>query len=156
MRVALPVIALAIAGVTVSAEEKRPDVRSKDMPLLIIDRPQPAAFRSDIVEFELAPTKSPGWRLEYKVTAKAGDALLYSLTASGPVISEFHNEMLPSKAVMFYREEAATTASHGQFISPANGAHGWYLANTTDKPVKVRLQLSGYYTLEPGLIKIKT
>lgn len=155
-RVALPVLLLAVAGVSVSAQEKRPDVRTKDMPMLIIDKPQPAPFRSDTLEFDLAPQKTPGWRLEYKVGAKAGDAFVYSITATGAVISEFHNEMLPSTAVMFYREEAATTASHGQFVSPANGAHGWYFANTTDKPVKVRLKLSGYYTLEPGLIKIKT
>jgi len=114
-----------------------------------------ASYRSDEIEFELKPAKVPGWRLEYKVGMKAGDALLYSLTSNAPVISEFHNEITSNKAVMFYREEQATTASHGQFIAPAAGAHGWYIANTTDEPVKVRLKLSGYYTTTPGLITIE-
>ena len=147
------ILSLFAAGDAV-AQTPRPEIRSVDLPHLLIDRPQPPAYRSDEVELELAPAKVPGWRLEYKVDMKAGDALLYSLTASAPVIAEFHNEIASNKAVMFYREEQATTASHGQFIAPALGAHGWYIANTTDKPVKVRLKLSGYYATTPGLIPI--
>lgn len=151
---ALPLLALFVAGAATAAEE-RPYVRTTDLSNLAIDKPQAKAFRNDTIELKLAPAKQPGWRTEYKVTVNAGDALVYSLTASGPVLSEFHNEMLPSKSVMFYREEKATTASHGQFVSPANGQHGWYLANTTDKPVTVSLKLSGFYTVEPGLIPFK-
>lgn len=150
---AFATLTLLAAGAAV-AQTARPEIRSVDLPHLLIDRPQPTAYRSDDIELELAPAKMPGWRLEYKVDMKAGDALLYSLIASGPVISEFHNEIASNKAVMFYREEKATTASHGQFIAPALGAHGWYLANTTDKPVKIRLKLSGYYATTPGLIPI--
>ncbi len=39
---------------------------------------------------------------------QAGSALLYSLVASAPVISEFHGESDANKGVMFYREETAT------------------------------------------------
>lgn len=137
-----------------AAQTPRPEVRSADLPHLMIDRPQAAPFRSDEIILQLKPAKTPGWRLEYKVAMKAGDALLYSLTASAPVISEFHNEMASNKAVMFYREEAATTASHGQFIAPGDGDHGWYIANTTDQPVTIRLKLAGYYAAGPGLIPI--
>ncbi len=147
------VLSLLAAG-SVAAQTPRPEVRSADLPHLMIDRPQTAPFHSDEITLQLKPAKTPGWRLEYKVAMKAGDALLYSLTASEPVISEFHNEMASNKAVMFYREEAATTASHGQFIAPGDGDHGWYIANTTDKPVTVKLKLSGYYTAGPGLIPI--
>ena len=76
-------------------------------------------------------------------------------TADLPVISEFHGEAHATKTVVFYREETATTASHGQFVAPISGAHGWYLANPHDKPVTVRLQLSGYYKNSPGLLKIQ-
>ena len=148
------ILSLFATGHAVAQIPPRPEVRSSDLPHLMIDRPQEAAYRSDEIEFELKPAKVPGWRLEYKVGMKAGDALLYSLTSNAPVISEFHNEITSNKAVMFYREEQATTASHGQFIAPAAGAHGWYIANTTDEPVKVRLKLSGYYTTTPGLIAI--
>lgn len=147
----LSLLAMGHAG---AQTPPRPEVRSADLPHLMIDRPQEAAYRSDEIEFILKPAKVPGWRLEYKVGMKAGDALLYSLTSSAPVIAEFHNEIASNKAVMFYREEQATTASHGQFIAPAAGAHGWYIANTTDKPVKVTLKLSGYYETKPGLIPI--
>ena len=147
------VLSLLIAA-PVGAQTPRPEVRSADLPHLMIDRPQDAAFRSDEIVLELKPAKTPGWRLEYKVGMKAGDALLYSLTASAPVISEFHNEMASNKAVMFYREEQATTASHGQFLAPGDGDHGWYIANTTDRPVTVKLKLSGYYATAPGLIPI--
>jgi len=148
------ILSLLASGYAVAQTPPRPEVRSADLPHLMIDRPQEAAYRSDEIEFELKPAKVPGWRLEYKVGMKAGDALLYSLTSSAPVISEFHNEIASNKAVMFYREEQTTTASHGQFIAPAAGAHGWYIANTTDKPVKVTLKLSGYYETKPGLIPI--
>ncbi len=150
---ATTILSLLTSGTAV-AQASRPEVRSVDLPHLMVDRPQQAAYRSDEIEFDLKPAKAPGWRLEYKVGMKAGDALLYSLTASAPVISEFHAELASNKAVIFYREEQATTASHGQFIAPAAGDHGWYIANTTDKPVKVKLKLSGYYTTSPGLIPI--
>lgn len=146
--------ALLLSAGVLSAQTPPPEVRSSDLPHLLIDRPHDAAFRTDVLEFELQPAKNPGWRLEYKVGMNAGDAMLYSLTANGPIISEFHNEISSNKAVMFYREEKSTTASHGQFIAPANGAHGWYIANTTDKPVKVQIRIAGYYRTDPGLIKI--
>ena len=57
--------------------------------------------------------------------------------------------------MIFYREDTATAASHGQFIAPMSGAHGWYLANPHDRPVTVRLRLSGYYKTSPGLLKIQ-
>lgn len=153
--VALPILAVLAAVAATAAEEERPYVRTTELPHLSIDKPQLAAFRSDTIEIKLAPQKQAGWRTEYKVSMGAGDALVYSLTATGAVISEFHNEIKPSGAVMFYREEKATTASHGQFLSPANGEHGWYVANTTDKPVTVTLKLSGFYTTKPGMIPIK-
>ena len=86
---------------------------------------------------------------------RAGDALVYSLTADQPVISEFHGEAHATKTVVFYREEPAMVASHGQFVAPMTGMHGWYLANPNDKPVTVRLRLSGYYRTSPGLLKIQ-
>jgi hypothetical protein len=93
--------------------------------------------------------------VEYKVDVGAGDALVYSLKADLPVISEFHGEAHATKTVVFYREETAMAASHGQFVAPMSGAHGWYLANPHEKPVTVRLQLSGYYRPAPGLLKIQ-
>lgn len=149
---ALMFTAFALAT-SASAANPPPEFRSTDLPHLVVEKGQAQAYRTDVVEIPLAAAKQKGSRLEYKVHLHAGDAVVYSLTSTGPVVSEFHGESSANKAVMFYREDKATTATHGQFVAPMGGAHGWYLANTTDAPVTVRLQLAGYYTVEPGLIK---
>lgn len=131
-----------------------PELRSDDLPGSGIHRANEDAHRSDVIELKLAAKGQPNSRLEYKVHMQAGSALLYSLSSPSPVISEFHGESDANKAVMFYREETATQQSHGQFAAPMTGVHGWYLSNEQAVPVTVRLQISGYYKLEPGLIPI--
>lgn len=153
---ALTVAAVAVAATGALAQPKPPpELRAGEAPHLMMERPQAAAFRSDVVEIALAPASQSGSRAEYKVDVKAGDALVYSIVADQPVISEFHGEAHATKTVIFYREETAMSASHGQFVAPVSGAHGWYLANPHERPVTVRLKLSGYYRLEPGLLKIQ-
>lgn len=132
-----------------------PELRAGEAPHLMMERPHREAFRSDEVEIVLAAASQSGSRAEYKVDVGAGDALVYSIAADQPVISEFHGEAHATKTVIFYREETAMSASHGQFVAPVSGAHGWYLANPHEAPVTVRLRLSGYYRLAPGLLKIQ-
>lgn len=144
-----------LATTAVAQPKPPPELRSAEMPHLMVERSHKEGFRSDTVELALAPATQAGSRLEYKVDVAAGDALVYALTADLPVISEFHGEAHATKTVVFYREETATTASYGQFLAPMSGAHGWYLANPHDKPVTVRLRLSGYYRTAPGLLKIQ-
>ena len=149
-------LALSVLATSALGQPKSPpELRSSEMPHLMVDRAHKAPFRSDVIEISLAPATQTGSRVEYKVDVSAGDALVYSLTADAPVISEFHGEAHATKTVVFYREETATTASHGQFTAPMSGAHGWYLANPHDRPVTVRLQLAGYYKTAPGLLKIQ-
>ena len=149
------VLALAVLSpVSASmAQAPVPEFRSSDLPHLGVERQQAKTWRTDVVEIPLAAKGQKGARLEYKVHVAAGDALVYSLTATKPLVSEFHGESKANKAVMFYREDKATTSTHGQFVSPMTGAHGWYLANENDTPVTVRLHLAGYYEVEPGLIR---
>lgn len=151
--VAALLAAAAFAAPAAAATNPPPEFRSSDLPHLVVEKGHSQAYRTDVIEIPLAAAKQKGSRLEYKVHVVAGDAVVYSLTSTGPVVSEFHGESHANKAVMFYREDKATTATHGQFVSPMTGAHGWYLANTTDAPVTVRLHLAGYYKVEPGLIK---
>lgn len=150
-------IGLAMAGMVAQAvaapnEEQKPEIRTSKLTNLLIERPHDGAFSTEEQVFHLAPANTPGWRLEYMVTMKSGDALLYSLVATSPVVTEFHGEFNDSLA--FYREEPETRAAHGQLIAPADGKHGWYIANTTDKPVTVTLRLGGRFDQKPGLIKI--
>ena len=131
-----------------------PEVRTSDLPHLNIERQHPAAFRSDEITLELKPKGQVGARLEYKVHMQAGNVMVYSVAATGPVINDFHGQADMNDAVLFYREEKAATATNGQFLAPAVGIHGWYLANTTDRPVTVKIRIAGYYELVPGLIPI--
>lgn len=157
-RLAAAAAALAMSVLATSAlgqPKPPPELRSREAPHLMVEREHGQAFRSDVVEIALAPATQTGSRVEYKVDVGAGDALVYSLTADLPVISEFHGEAHATKTVIFYREDTATAAAHGQFIAPMSGAHGWYLANPHDRPVTVRLRLAGYYKTSPGLLKIQ-
>lgn len=154
--VAVTALATTLLATGAVAQPKPPpELRSGEMPHVMVDRAQAAAFRSDEVEIALAPASQTGSRVEYKVDVGAGDALVYSVRADQPVISEFHGEAHATKTVIFYREEAAMTASHGQFVAPMSGAHGWYLANPHERPVTVRLKLAGYYRITPGILKIQ-
>ena len=149
-------LALTLSGCLLAAPlvAASPELRSDDVPGATIHRATELAHRSDVIELQLAAKGQPNSRLEYKVHMQAGSALLYSLAASDPVISEFHGESDANKAVMFYREETAAKDSHGQFVAPMKGVHGWYLSNEQPVPVTVRLTISGYYELTPGLIPI--
>ena len=133
-----------------------PEFRAADLPGSNIHRAADSMFASDTVEITLAPAGAPGARVEYKVHMAAGEVLVYALSASAPVVSEFHGESDANKAVMFYQEDAAISDGYGQFVAPMTGVHGWYLANRGDVPVTIRLTLSGYYTVTPGLIPIAT
>lgn len=145
---------LASAGFATSLTAASPEFRSDDLPGAVIHRASDAAAQTEIIELPLAAKGQPHSRLEYKVHMQAGDVLLYSFAASAPVISEFHGEGDSNKAVMFYREEKATGESHGQFVAPMTGVHGWYFSNENTVPVTIRLQISGHYKVEPGLIQI--
>lgn len=131
-----------------------PEVRTSDLPHLNIERLHSAAFRTDKITLELKPKGQVGARLEYKVHMQAGNVMVYSVTATAPVINDFHGQADMNDAVLFYREEKAATATNGQFIAPAVGIHGWYLANTVEQPVTVKIRIAGYYELVPGVIPI--
>jgi len=144
----------AVVAAPLSAQS--PEFRSTDLPGAVIHRGQDGPSRSDTVEFTLAARGQPGSRLEYKVHMQAGNAMLYQFTATEMIVAEFHGESDANKAVMFYQEDAAISDGYGQFVAPMTGVHGWYLANRGDVPVTIRLTLSGYYTVTPGLIPIAT
>jgi hypothetical protein len=154
MRLSSIRLALLLAAIASPLAAASPELRSDDLPGSTIHRSVERAFRTDVIELPLAAKGQPGSRLEYKVHMKDGAILLYSLAAGTPVVAEFHGESDANKAVMFYREENAAQQSHGQFVAPMTGVHGWYLSNEQPVAVTVRLTISGYYELAPGLIPI--
>ena len=121
-------------------------------------RDYPVAYRTNVVEIPLAAGGDAQRKdeLEYKVRMKAGDSFVYawSVPVADPnaFYYDFHGETpaagaAPAKVVEY--KQATGTAGNGTLIAPIPGVHGWYLQNQSDKPVVVKLRLSGFYELVP-------
>jgi hypothetical protein len=123
-----------------------------------ITKSQSSPFRSDTVNIHIGGLEDNYGQMEYKITMKPGDTMVYSWTASHAVDYEFHGHTLasaekPDIEVMNYEANEAS-AANGSFTAPLDGIHGWYFLNRDlQTPVDIELKLSGYYALEPGVLK---
>ena len=127
---------------------KAPDAEPSSAPEPVLAKNAwfyPGEFRSDTIKIPL----KPDGELEWKVLMKTGGVMVYSWsTDQGKVYYDFHGE--PSndpKHAKRYREEQEAETSHGGFVAPFEGIHGWFFLNLTDKPQVVTVKLSGYYQL---------
>lgn len=118
-----------------------------------IARFYPVAFRTDTVEIPLAAAGDANGAddLEWKVRMRDGDTLVYSWSVDAPpeeFYSDMHGESAPAPEikVVTYRKGTAI-ASNGAIVAPFDGIHGWYLQNQAERPVVVRLKLSGFYEM---------
>lgn len=122
---------------------------------------QTVGFRTDTFEIPLAADGDEARRnaLEFKVRMQKGQALVYSWEAEGLAVPEdlmfdFHGHTVAAEAkgavsVADY-EKGSGAQAHGSLTAPIDGIHGWYLRNRSDRPIKVRLKLSGFYELVPA------
>lgn len=112
---------------------------------------QPGKWRTDTIEI---PVRA-GEGLEYKLTVKKGEALVYhisygTLSEPGMMLSEFHGHTPQVDGVgdlMFYSRTGGSPQS-GVFTAPWDGIHGWYLKNDSPKDVVVKIELAGFYALD--------
>ena len=112
---------------------------------------RPEKWRTDTVDI----TVPAGKGLEYKLSMKKGETLVYSisygsLTDSTTMISEFHGHTPQVNGVgdlMFYSKTGGTPQS-GSFTAPWDGIHGWYLKHDSASGVVVKLELAGFYELD--------
>jgi hypothetical protein len=112
---------------------------------------QKAKWRTDKIAVPVAAGKG----LEYKLTMKKGEGLVYnisygSLADPKLMLTEFHGHTEQVNGVgdlMFYSKTGGTPES-GVFTAPWDGIHGWYLKNDSPKDVVVTLELAGFYALE--------
>jgi hypothetical protein len=112
---------------------------------------RPAKWRTDSIDVPVPAGKG----LEYKLTMKKGETLVYSidfgaLADPGQMVSEFHGHTPQVNGVgdlMFYSKTGGSPQS-GSFTAPWDGIHGWYLKNDSLRDVVVRLELAGFYELE--------
>jgi len=113
----------------------------------------PVAFRTDTVEIPLAGAGDADGTddLEWKVRMRTGGTLVYSWSVDAPpeeFYSDMHGESAPTpevKVVTYHK--GAGIESNGAIVAPFDGIHGWYLQNQAERPVVVRLKLSGFYEL---------
>lgn len=112
---------------------------------------QPGKWRTDVIEVPVPAGKG----LEYKLTMKKGEGLVYNITYGtlehpGMMVVEFHGHTEQVDGVgdlMFYSKGGGSPES-GVFTAPWDGIHGWYLKNESGKDVTIRLELAGFYELE--------
>ncbi len=109
---------------------------------------QPNRYKIDSREIKLAP----GEGMEIKYHMQKGAGLVYSWRATGKVVFEFHGEpdQKPAGAVEDYyesykNETVGGDISHGTFIAPSTGIHGWFWDNESGGPVTVNLVSAGFY-----------
>jgi hypothetical protein len=125
-------------------------------------RRYPAAFRTDVFDIPLAADGDAARRnaLEFKVRMKTGDTMVYSWSAEGldtpdNLFYDFHGHTAAGPgstapvSVVDY-EKTSGVSANGAIRAPLDGIHGWYLRNRSDRPITVRLKLSGYYDLVPS------
>ena len=102
-----------------------------------------AAHKEDYVEFALAPFES----IEYKYELSAGQAMVFSWSAEGELVFDFHSEEAgtdPEDAVSF--SIGRSNSQHGTYVAPFDGIHGWFWENRGRQEVVVKLRTTGFYS----------
>lgn len=104
-------------------------------------------FRTATLEIALDELE----QVEIKALMKQGDALVYSwkLVEGKTVYTDFHadphqTDLYPEQYWIRYSESEEPSAS-GSLVAPFDGNHGWYWMNIEENPVKIVLEVRGYY-----------
>ena len=129
--------AFAVAGAP-SVAQQQPSVYT----------PQAGVFKVDSRDIVLSPSRG----IEIKYHMEKGATIVYSWTATAVVPFEFHGEpdQKPANAPPDYyesheKDDKGKNQSHGSFVSPSTGMHGWYWKNATVKNVTIHLVTAGFY-----------
>jgi hypothetical protein len=104
---------------------------------------QDAAYKTNTASFDLGPYEF----VEFKYRLEQGATMVYSWSATGPVIYDFHSE--PDGAPAGYAEsfdKAQSPAAHGSYTAPFSGIHGWFWENPNPKLVTITLTTAGFYS----------
>lgn len=113
-----------------------------------------------VIEIPLGAADWPEAALEYKFAMTPGQTLLYRWQAlnddgspvTTPVEFDFHGHTLAKDGeemtVANYRKDRAV-GDEGALMAPFGGIHGWYFKNHAPDPIRIRLEVDGYYELVP-------
>jgi hypothetical protein len=100
-------------------------------------------LRSD----EMSLTLQPGEGAEIKATMRKGEQFVYNwVTENGPVNVDMHGELINAgdKFTSFWKAQQIS-GDQGIFVAPFEGTHGWFWRNRSNKPVTVKVKVSGFY-----------
>lgn len=100
-------------------------------------------FRSD----EMSLTLQPDEGSEIKAAMRKGEQFVFTWVAEGGKVNfDMHGEK-PNAGEKFtsYWKDKQQTSAQGIFVAPFDGTHGWYWRNRGDKPVTVKVKVSGFY-----------
>ncbi len=110
-------------------------------------RSQDAPFRSDRLVIPL----DVGEQVEVKTTMKQGNALVYrwALLEGKTIYTDFHADphavdLYPDQYWIRYAE-SESDAGAGSLVAPFDGNHGWYWLNIEEQPVRIELEIHGFY-----------
>jgi hypothetical protein len=106
---------------------------------------RPAVYKVDRHQITLRPKEG----IEYKYQMEKGTTLVYSWkTSGGKVNHEFHGEPegAPRGYADTYLKEDGVEQSHGSFLAPSTGIHGWFWENTGEQDVTVHITAAGFFS----------
>jgi len=110
-------------------------------------RSHAGGFRQASMVIDLEPFE----QVEVKAVMRQGDGLVYTwkLLEGETVYSDFHadpleKEKFPVEYWIRYLETEEAAAS-GSLIAPFDGNHGWYWLNIEENPVRIELEVRGYW-----------
>ena len=117
-------------------------------------------FRTDVVEIPLGDFLAGADKseLEYKVRMQKDATLIYSWEVVGTSEPrdfryDQHGHTTPAPGqpmtVATYKQ-AFGLRQQGALTAPFDGIQGWQFSNSSERPVVVRLRLSGFYALIPA------
>ena len=107
---------------------------------------QPSNYKVDTQQLSL----HAGDGVEIKYHMPKGAMMVYSWKANGKVMFEFHGEPDQKPNPDYYDsyeldDKVGKDQSHGSFIAPSTGIHGWFWENKGDKNVELKLTVAGFF-----------
>lgn len=138
--------ALGLAGLAAPAPEPAAVLPSGGKLIPVQQGPialYPGEYKIDSRQFVLGPYEY----VEYKYHLEKDAGMMFSWTASGDVIHDFHGDPdgAPSSAAQSY-EKTTRRSADGSFAAPFSGIHGWYWENPGGETITVKVTTAGFYT----------
>lgn len=100
------------------------------------------AYKTETFETVLAPKG----QVEYMINMERGEVLLYTWESGIAIEHDFHAHPAGGDDIVWTRYSKGNSGGdHGSIVAPYTGEHGWMWTNRGNRPVTIRLTVSGYY-----------